>query len=348
MKSGGYDTDEGYVDLSARIFDAYPSQPLPPFDDPGELTAVWGRPWGASDEIGLLKVVLMRRPGTEFEVMTNGRFDEHLGLLVDPDRHWYWDGTAPPSLERLRAQHDGLAAALSAEGVEVVYAEQLAAPLFNGIFTRDPLMTVRGGAIIGRMAPRQRRGEEASILRVLASVGMPVLRTIAGGGTLEGGSFVKIRPDVAAVGISVRCNEDAATQLEEVLVRLGVELIRVPLNGYSIHLDGHLAMLDHDKALVDGARLPYWFLDRLRGMGIQLIWRHPGEDWSVNCIATRPGRVIMSDSSPRTQELLEHHGVEVITVPYDEVQKFSGGVHCSTMELLRESAVGGDGLERHI
>lgn len=314
----------------------YPSMPLPPFDTPGELTSVWGRPWGAADDVGPLKMVLMRRPGSEFEEMRNGRFDEKLGFLVDPHGHWYWDSAEPPDVERVRAQHAGLVAALEAEAVEVVFAEELSPPLFNGVFMRDPLVTVRGGAVIGRLAARQRRGEEPSILRVLASVGMPVLRTIAGSGTLEGGSFIKIRPDVAAYGLSTRCNEEGAEQLEEVLRRLGIELIRVPLSGFSIHLDGHLAMLDHDKALVDGEGLPYWFITRLQAMGIQLFWRHPEEHWSVNCLVTRPGRVIMSDSSPRTQRLLERHGIEVVSIPYDEVQKFCGGVHCSTMELVRE------------
>ncbi len=333
---GTADAESGFLPPRGHIDRIYPSRPQPPFDAPTELVSVWGRPWGASDEVGPLKMVLMRPPGPEFESMTNGRFDEKLGLLVDPDGQWYWDGVEPPDVERVRSQHAGLVDALRSEGVEVVFAEQLSAPLFNGVFTRDPLVTVRGGAIIGRLAPRQRRGEEASILRVLASVGMPVLRTIAGGGTLEGGSFVKIRPDVAALGLSTRCNEEGAEQLEEVLRRLGIELIRVPLPGFSIHLDGHLAIVGPDKALVDGRSLPYWFIARLQAMGFQLLWRHPEEHWSVNCIVIRPGRVIMSDSSPYTRRLLEDHGIEVVVVPYDEVQKFSGGVHCSTMELIRE------------
>ena len=315
----------------------YPAQPLPPFDDPGELAAVWGAPWGASDDVSPLKMVLMRRPGPEFEAMTNGRYDPELGQLVDPEGRWYWSGAEAPDVARVRDQHDGLVAALRAEGVEVVFAEQLAPPLFNGVFMRDPLVTVRGGAVIGRLAARQRRGEEAGVLRALAAAGVPVLRTIAGSGTLEGGSFVKIRPDVAALGLSARCNEEGADQLDEVLSRLDVELIRVPLAGYSIHLDGHLAMLDHDKALVDAEHLPYWFVTRLADLGITPLWPHPGEEWAVNCLVTRPGRVIMSDSSPHTRRLLERHGVEVVTVAYDEVQKFSGGVHCSTMELLREA-----------
>lgn len=326
---------DGFTPWLHYLDRVYPASPLPPFDDPQELTSVWGAAWGAADDVGPLKMVLMRHPGREFETMTNGRFDRGLGLLVDPDGRWYWNGAGPPNVARLREQHDGLVAALRAEGVEVVFAEELSPPLFNGIFMRDPLVTVRGGAVIGRLAPRQRRGEEASVARALAAAGMPVLRTVAGGGTLEGGSFVKIRPGVAALGLSARCNEEGADQLDEVLSRLDTELIRVPLAGYSIHLDGHLAMLDHDKALVDAEHLPYWFIARLTDMGIELLWPHPDEEWAVNCLVVRPGRVIMSDSSPRTQRLLERNGVEVVSVAYDEVQKFSGGVHCSTMELIR-------------
>ena len=44
----------------------------------------------------------------------------------------------------------------------------------------------------------------------------------------------------------------------------------------------------------------------------------------------------MSDSSPGTVARLEAAGIEVVTIPYDEIQKAGGGVHCSTMELLRD------------
>jgi len=30
--------------------------------------------------------------------------------------------------------------------------------------------------------------------------------------------------------------------------------------------------------------------------------------------------------------------MEVIAIPYDEIQKGGGGVHCSTMELVRDPA----------
>ena len=126
---------------------------------------MWGAPWGATDDVGPLKVVLVRRPGPEFEAMTNGHYDPELGQLVDPDGRWYWSGAEPPDVARVHEQHNGLVAALRAEGVEVVFAEELAPPLYNGVFMRDPLVTVRGGAVIGRLAARDHVGLEPAHAR---------------------------------------------------------------------------------------------------------------------------------------------------------------------------------------
>jgi len=155
---------------------------------------------------------------------------------------------------------------------------------------------------------------------------------------VEGGSFVKLRPDIAAYGTSIRCNDEGARQLRSVLDDLGIELIVVPMAGWSIHLDAHLGMVSPEAALVDVNGLPYWFLDRLRGLGIELIPCPEGEDWAINSLALAPGRVVMCDRYPRAREALERRGVEGLTVPYDEVQKGGGGVHCSTMELVRDPA----------
>jgi N-dimethylarginine dimethylaminohydrolase len=208
----------------------------------------------------------------------------------------------------------------------------------KNVYVRDPLITVPGGAIVLRMAVRMRRGEEADITRVVAAEGMPILGTLTGTTIAEGGSFVKLRDGLAAFGTSIRCNGEAADQLKEILARIGWELLVVPLPGYTIHLDLHLAMVDTHRAIVDVPGLPYWFLEKLEALGIEAVHPDPSEDWAYNALCLRPGRVLMAEGSPRTAERLNAAGVEVVTVPYDEIHKNGGGVHCSTMELIREPA----------
>jgi N-dimethylarginine dimethylaminohydrolase len=308
----------------------------PPFYE--ELEQVWGARWGASDEVGPLRRVLVRRPGSELEAIRADAWDERLGALVDPGGRWYWTDRDPPDLDKVAAQHEGLVAALRAEGVEVDVAEPLGGPFVKSVYTRDPSISVPGGAIVGRMGVRMRRGEEPHATRALAGAGMPILGTITGTGTLEGGSFVKLRRGVAAFGTSIRCNHEGERQLRHLLELIGVELIRVPVAGYSIHIDLHFAMVDADRALVDPAGLPYDFLVTLRQLGIEAIEAAAGEEWGLNLLCLRPGRVLMAEGSPRTAELLDRHGIEVLTIPYDELHKNGGGVHCSTIELVREPA----------
>ena len=114
----------------------------------------------------------------------------------------------------------------------------------------------------------------------------------------------------------------------------------MPLPGYTIHLDLHLAMLDSDLALVDAGGLPYAFLTRLGELGVELVHADPGEAWGLNLLALGPREVLMAEGSPHTAERLAAAGVGVRTVPYDELQRNGGGVHCSTMELVRDRAPG--------
>jgi N-dimethylarginine dimethylaminohydrolase len=314
----------------------FPPLATPPFESPEELERVWGARWGANSEVGRLRAVLMRRPSAELERIRADGWDEAAGALVDPDEGWYWESEAPPDLELVASQYDGLVAALAAEGVAVHFAEAADPRLSKAMYMRDPLVTVTGGAIIGRLAPRMRRGEEPSVARAVASLGMPILRTITGSGLVEGGSLAKLTPTVAAFGTSIRCNDEGARQLEEALRPLGIELLVVPLSGFSIHLDGAFGMVDVDKALVHPPGVPYVFLERLAELGIEAIWCHPDELWAINSLVLGPGHVLMCEGYPRTVEKLERRGVRVTTVAYDEIQKNGGGIHCSTMELVRD------------
>ena len=255
-----------------------------------EVEAVWGRRWGAHDEVGPLRTVLVRPPGAALDRVRADAWDPELEALVDPDGGWYWTNRRPPDRERAAAQHAGLVAALETAGVEVVTAPPMGDRFTKAMYVRDPLITVPGGAIVLRMAVRMRRGEEPDVTRAVAAAGMPILATLTGTATLEGGSVVKLRDGVAALGTSIRCNDEGARQLGEILARIGWELIVVPLPGYTIHLDLHLAMLDSDLALVDPSGLPYTFLTRLARARHRDDPRRPRRGVGAEPARARPAR----------------------------------------------------------
>jgi N-dimethylarginine dimethylaminohydrolase len=295
------------------VLERIPPRAEPPFEDAAMQARVWGRQWGVGDDVGRLRLVALHRPGDEMRTIDPDKYDESIEALID-DR---------------------------AEGVEIVDVGGSDGDV-KAVFTRDQAIAVDGGAIICRMGPvgadpgYGRRGEEAYVTKVIANLGMPILRTIHGTGLIEGGSFCFLKPGVAALGMSFRQNEEGARQIEEVLRASGTRLIRIPLTGHSLHLDGCILMLDHDKALINVTRLPYWFLDELTALGIEPIHCWPTEGHAVNCLAVQPGKVLISEGCPRTVERLNRRGIETVVIDYSEIRKNGGGIHCSTLPLIRD------------
>ncbi len=320
------------------LIERFASEAEPPFESAEQQHLVWGREWGCNSDVGRLRVVMMHRPGEEMRVVETLPRIPELGAFGDPETGAYWRGDMRPALEEQQDQHDALAEALRDEGVEVVYLRRCATGRHKSIYTRDSSIAVKGGAIVTRMGPRIRRGEEAPVTETLAALGMPILRTIHGEGLMEGGSFAWIRPDVAVVGISSRVNEEGARQVEEVLRVQGARLIRVQIPGYRLHIDGAFVMVHHDVAIVNPSTLPFVFMEELKRLGVRLIQvSHEDPSWAINCLAVAPGRVLMSDAvSPRTQEALDKAGVSVRIVPYEKVSLGGGGIHCSTCPLVRD------------
>ena len=313
------------------------SIPEPAFESPEMQELVWGRRWGCTNDVGRLRMVLVHRPGDEVNLVDPDRHLPEIGAYGDPEEGWYWRGSTPPDLPRMQEQHDSFCRIMREEGVQVEYLEDVPPRQHKSISTRDSVVAVRGGAIVCRLATPYRRGEELAATRKLAKLGMPILRTIHGSSVFEGGSFAWLKEGVAVVGLSVRDDEEGARQVEEVLVTQGCELIRIHLTGYRQHIDGVLVMIDVDTALINPTLVPYWFFERMKELGIKTIELDPEDHpFTINCLAVRPGRVIMTDASPRTMERLDKAGVEVIPVEFECVYRGGGGVHCSTAPLIRD------------
>ena len=329
-----------YHEVLKRI----PPKSHPIFEDNEMQIRVWGRRWGAHNDVGSLKMALVHRPGEEITRVTSDKYDPRIDSIIDDGEQWYWRRKDPPDLIKMQNEHDSMVEALRTEGVEVINLEKCSPRDPKAMFTRDNGVAVPGGMIIARMGPvgqdpgTGRRGEEAFAMRKIVELGMPILRTIHGSGLFEGGSFAFLDEQTAIIGLSYRQNEEAARQIEEVLAVQGISLIRIPLTGYSLHIDGAIVMVDHNLALINVARLPYWFIDLLKERKIHTVEiHHEDNPMVINCLAIHPGKVLLAiNNGDGTAERLTKTGIEVVPIEYAECQCNGGSIHCSTLPLIRE------------
>jgi N-dimethylarginine dimethylaminohydrolase len=310
----------------------------PEFEAADELEKYWGRAWGIDNDVGQMRAVLVHRPGDELKVVDPKKRIPEIGSFGDVNEGWYFQSDRVPPLAEMQAQHDGLTAALRAAGVEVFEIEGDHGKRLKACYARDPLIMVKGGAIVCRMGARIRRGEELAVTRTLARLGIPILRTLSGSALMEGGSFAWIDDKTAVIGCGIRVNREGAAQVGEVLKRQGVELIVTDLVGYDIHIDVGFLMVDKGLALINPERLSYSFLEELKRLKVDTIALEPSDEpWINNSLAVAPRKLLIPEgASNRILDQFAKHGITWTVVPYGAIHLNGGGIHCSTTALIRD------------
>ena len=251
--------------------------------------------------------------------------------------------TGQPLLARVEAQHDTLVDLLARQGVELVYLPEDDEAGLDSIYTHDPIVTVAGGVILGRMGKALRAGEPDAAAAMLTELGVPVLGRITGDGRLEGGDVCWLDERTVAVGQGYRTNAEGIRQLRALLGERVDEVIPVPLPHWTgpddcLHLLSFISPVDTRKAVVYSRLMPVPFRQLLLDRGWELIEVPDAEYESMACnvLAVAPGRCIMLAGNPVTQERLEAAGVAVATFEGDDLcLKGGGGPTCLTRPLYR-------------
>src|SRR3546814_2569119 len=91
------------------------------------------------------------------------------------------------------------------------------------MFCADLFVMTPEGAILARPASTVRAGEERWVARRLADLGVPILRTLTGTAVFEGADLMWLDPRTAMIGLGLRTNEEAASQIATTLEEIGVE-----------------------------------------------------------------------------------------------------------------------------
>lgn len=288
--------------------------------------ALWG-PWYCDSEVGVLRDVLMHRPGPELEMITPDSYHEHL-----------YD--APVNATRFREQFEALVRTYRAEGVRVHFVEGQRTDKPNAVYVRDLLTMTPEGAILSRPATRQRRGEERAVAATLLSLGVPILQTVHGSGTFEGSNVMWLDRTTCLLGTSSRTNAEGARQVRQELETLGVtSILDVQVPYGQIHVDGYISVFDRRRALISPWLITWDLRQQLLNMGYTLVEAQNLDEvgrLGTNFVTLAPGKVLMPDGFPQSRRLLEQEGVEVVLVEMDEIMRGGGAVHCMTSFLRRD------------
>lgn len=290
-----------------------------------DICEVWGD-WGVGSEHGKLRAVLLKRPGPELD-----NIEDFNAVQMRADLN--------PQLAR--EQHDRMADAYEAHGVQVHYVETGRPDKPNSIFMRDLMLMTPEGAIITRPASTVRAGEERYVAEALTKIGVPILMSVHGSGTFEGADVSWVNDDLCFLAEGLRTNTEGADQVERMLREIGVEhIVRVQLPYGAMHLDGLLNILDRDLAVVWPRRTPFPVVRTLRERGFRLI-EVADEDEAhhklpMNFVALEPGKVLMPTGAGTMKSCYQEAGIDCVEVDVSELIKAGGGIHCMTGFLKRD------------
>jgi dimethylargininase len=291
------------------------------------------RTYGSQSLVAPLKRVMVKRP-TETAADT-ARWQE-FGYLHAPD------------VERLRAEHEAFVALVAASGADVLYEDEIVpvpTSLLDAIFVYDPAIVTDAGAIIGQPGKPLRRGEDDAMRRAFNEIGVPILGTVGGEATMDGGDTLWLDHDTLCVGLSYRTNDAAIIQLRDLLTPLGVTVIPLPLPHWRgpaecLHLMSLISPVAEDLAVVYPPLMPIPLIRLLAERGIQQIVVPEAEFPTLGCnvLAVAPRSVIMAAGNPVTSAALRAAGCTVREYAGAEISlNREGGPTCLTRPILRSS-----------
>jgi dimethylargininase len=223
----------------------------------------------------------------------------------------------PIDVARAREQHAAYVAALERLGVEVRILPRLPrAP--DATFVEDTAVVLDELAVLGRAAQEHRRGEIESVQAVLADH-RPLLELRAPA-VLDGGD-VLVCDEVLYVGQSRRTNHAALKVIAHALLDWGYVVKAVEVHG-CLHLKTACTYLGDERVL---ARRDWIQMARMQGL--EVVEAHPDEPFGANVL--RLGDTVLASAShPRTADILDRLGHDVVALELDELEKAEAGITC--------------------
>lgn len=302
------------------------------------------------------------------------RLEEHFSALGK--REMVESMMAGVRKSELHKESGRLADHLTASGEDYPFAVD---PMPNLYFTRDPFATIGRGVSLHKMHTPTRNRE--TLFGKFIFQHHPDYQDVPRwydrglSSSLEGGDILILSPEVLAVGISERTQEDSIDHLAETILTRSptfkkILAVSIPKTRSFMHLDTVFTMVDRDKFTVhpnilsqitvfvmeldenrkvtirqEDGRLEDILKEHLHLDHVTLIPCGQGseidaarEQWSdgSNTLAIAPGEVVVYSRNHVTNRSLEEAGVKLHVIPSAELSRGRGGPRCMSMPLWRE------------
>ena len=341
----------------------YHPQVLSDFGD--EMESVWGKKWKANTNVGKLKMVLVHRPGPEFETVGQKTpfppYESHLPA---------WRMASKIPLEELVEDHLNLVDTYKQEGVEVVVRKpETNDPPYQvkAIYTDDVAHAGVYGQIILRMYDWMRKGEEKYTYQTLAEIGCPVVGMVQGNGMAEGGSIGWLDEKHLLISVHfprsntqtpevTRANEFGALQYKQIIQTQDPEVDVRITPGYGSRMNiSHYSLVDRHTTVQDPRNLdPYlkkwmetemnWeFIDPPEEICVKVHTRDPRNPYVKRApntgIVLEPRKILVNEGNPKATKWFESIGIEVVEVDVATLVRpqNSGSIHCTAGSLIRDA-----------
>ncbi|ATG37748.1 amidinotransferase (plasmid) [Phaeobacter piscinae] len=229
-----------------------------------------------------------------------------------------------PDLDKMLAAHADYVAALKSTGAEVIELPPLEA-FPDAVFVEDTALCLPKGAVLMRPGAPSRLGEVAEMAPTLRQC-YDEVREIKGPGFIEGGDILVTEREIL-VGRSARTDAAGVAELAEIVSDWGHSLREVFTPEGVLHFKTDCSLMDGETILST---------KRLDASGCfegyRVLHVAEGEEAAANAIRYN-NLVLMAADFPRTAEMLDREGFEVVQISNTECAKLDGGMSCLSLRF---------------
>jgi dimethylargininase len=229
-----------------------------------------------------------------------------------------------PVFENIVAEQQSYIAALEAAGVRVTVLDALE-QFPDSIFVEDPALVFRQAAILLRPGAPSRMAEARELAPALKARFATVLELNEG--VADGGDIL-VTPDRVLIGLSARTNESGAADLQRLLESIGMasKVVRVPRG--TLHLKTDCSLVDEETILATSELAGSGLLEGYRTVVVPPDERHASNAIRVNEV------VLVRADCPRTLDLLQKRGLNVVPLHVSDIAKIDAGLSCMSLRWL--------------